>query len=211
MGCMLINRFYLKDHLSFKQIDLEFEKGLVVFTGPSGAGKSVLMGSILSLFGFGESKASLAEVSILDNELEIQEYDIQKDDEIVIKQLGGAKTRYLLNNQTISKKNLKHIGTKLAAYLHHKDTSDFDNNSLLNVLDFLCSTNITNHKQLLGEFYENMQKFKEMQKELDKVLQNEKDIDDLKEFAKFEIEKIKAIDPKIEEYDELKSIKFLML
>ena len=40
------SRFYLEDYLSFKQIDISFEKGLNVFTGPSGAGKSVLMSSI---------------------------------------------------------------------------------------------------------------------------------------------------------------------
>ena len=44
----MINRFYLKDFLSFKEVDLEFEKGLVVFTGPSGAGKSILMDAFLS-------------------------------------------------------------------------------------------------------------------------------------------------------------------
>lgn len=39
----MITRFYLEDYLSFKKVDIEFNKGLIVFTGPSGAGKSILM------------------------------------------------------------------------------------------------------------------------------------------------------------------------
>ena len=55
----MISRFYLEDYLSFKQIDVEFKKGLIVFTGPSGAGKSILMNSILSLFARTDAKAKL--------------------------------------------------------------------------------------------------------------------------------------------------------
>lgn len=32
----MIERFYLKDYLSFKEVELELKSGLVVFTGPSG-------------------------------------------------------------------------------------------------------------------------------------------------------------------------------
>ena len=47
----MIERFYLKDYLSFKETELNFASGLVVFTGPSGSGKSILMNSILSSLG----------------------------------------------------------------------------------------------------------------------------------------------------------------
>ena len=63
----MINRFYLENYLSFEKIDLEFEKGLVVFTGPSGAGKSVLMSSILSLFGTSDNNAKLSEIVLEDS------------------------------------------------------------------------------------------------------------------------------------------------
>jgi thiol:disulfide interchange protein DsbC len=42
----LISRVYLKDCLSFEEVDLEFKSGLNIFTGPSGAGKSILMQAI---------------------------------------------------------------------------------------------------------------------------------------------------------------------
>jgi len=37
----MINRVFIKDLLSFEQIDLEFDNSLVVITGPSGAGKEL--------------------------------------------------------------------------------------------------------------------------------------------------------------------------
>ena len=55
----LINRVYLKECLSFKEVDLEFKKGLNIFTGPSGAGKSILMQAILSLFALADVKAKM--------------------------------------------------------------------------------------------------------------------------------------------------------
>ncbi|MBN2870902.1 MAG: AAA family ATPase, partial [Campylobacterales bacterium] len=47
----MIERFYLKEFLTFKEAEMEFHPGLVVFTGPSGSGKSILMRSILSSVG----------------------------------------------------------------------------------------------------------------------------------------------------------------
>ena len=47
----MITRLYLKNCLSFKEAELEFNGGLNIFTGPSGAGKSILMKEILSVFG----------------------------------------------------------------------------------------------------------------------------------------------------------------
>lgn len=101
----MINRIFIKDFLSFDEVDLEFDKGLVVFTGPSGAGKSILMESILSLFAIKEAKAKLAEV-VLYSSINDEDFDISKNDEIVIKEIRKDKTRYLLNNQTISKKKI---------------------------------------------------------------------------------------------------------
>ena len=66
----MINRVYIKNCLSFKEVDLEFKEGLNIFTGPSGAGKSVLMSEILSLFAINDVKAELSEVTILDSNIE---------------------------------------------------------------------------------------------------------------------------------------------
>jgi DNA repair protein RecN (Recombination protein N) len=57
----MINRVFLKNLITFNEVELELEKGLVVLSGPSGAGKSLFMNSILSTFGYGTAEASLCE------------------------------------------------------------------------------------------------------------------------------------------------------
>jgi len=203
----LISRFYLEDYLSFKQIDVEFKKGLVVFTGPSGAGKSVLMNSILSLFATTEAKAKISEVILEDLSITNENYSIDKADDIIIKQTTTSKTRYLLNNQAISKKNLKEFTSSFSSYLHLKDISDFQSSKIIEFLDILSGQKNTTYIDLLAKFKNEYQELSILQKKLKKILSDEKDINDLIEFAKFEIEKISSIDPKEEEYEELKIIK----
>ena len=53
----MITRLYIKNCLSFKEVDLEFNSGLNIFTGPSGAGKSILMREILASFGLEDVKS----------------------------------------------------------------------------------------------------------------------------------------------------------
>ncbi len=203
----MINRIYLKDFLSFNEVDLELDRGLVVFTGPSGAGKSVLMQTILSLFAIGDSKASLGEVSLCGLNIEDEAYDIEVDDDVVIKEIKKDKIRYFLNSQTISKKNLNSFSKKLIKHLHLKDTSDFDSSKLIEFLDSLCSKNEKEFIEVKSRFNEKYEELFNIQKELSKIKEDESKLEDLKEFAKFEIEKIASINPQVGEYEELNDIK----
>lgn len=160
----MINRIFLKEFLSFNEVELELEKGLVVFTGPSGAGKSVLMQSILSLFGIGECKASLGEASLSDIGVEDEVFDIQKDDEIIIKEIKKDKVRYFLNAQTISKKNLNDFSKKIIRHLHLKDTTDFDSSKLIEFLDFYCTKYEEEFTNIKNEFDEKYLKLSEIKK-----------------------------------------------
>ncbi len=203
----MIDRIYLKDFLSFKEVEMELDKGLVVFTGPSGAGKSVLMQSILSLFAINDSKASLGEVSLVNSNIEDEVYDISKSDDIVIKQIKKDKVRFFLNAQTISKKNLNSFSKKLIKHLHLKDTSDFDSKKLITFLDSLCLKEYKEFKALKENFTKEYKELEKTRKELEKIKEDESKLEDLKEFAKFEIEKIQSINPQIDEFEELASLK----
>lgn len=203
----MISRIYLKDCLSFDEVNLEFNKGLNVFTGPSGAGKSILMQAILSLFSLSEVKASLGEVELIDSLVKNEAYDIDKDDDIVIKSIKKEKVRYFLNNQTISKKNLTEFSTNLIKHLNLKDTSDFESVKLLNFLDKLTLKNEPKYEKLKSEFDDSYKEYIDSKRELNKLIEDENKLEDLKEFAKFEIEKIEAINPSVDEYEELSELK----
>ena len=203
----MITRVYLKDCLSFEEVDLEFKNGLNIFTGPSGAGKSILMQAILSLFALSDVKANLGEVLLNNSKITDEIYDLSFDDDIIIKSIKKDKVRYFLNNQSVSKKNLNDFSTKLIKHLNLKDTSEFDS---LKLLDFLDRLTIQNNKDFstIKDNFDNL--YKELihiKKELQKILDDESKLEDLKEFARFEIDKIEQINPSIDEYEELNLIK----
>ncbi len=203
----MLDRIYIKECLSFKEIDLDLEEGLNVFTGPSGAGKSILMQAILSLFSLDEVKYSLGEVSLVNSDIEDEVFDILKDDDIVIKTIKKDKVRFFLNNQSISKKNLNIFSKSLIKHLNLKDTSDFDSSKLIEFLDRLAVQKNSEFKKIRDDFDTKYKEFTDTKKALDKILEDESKLEDLKDFAKFEIEKIENINPKEEEYEELNNIK----
>jgi len=203
----MITRFYLEDYLSFKKVDIEFEKGLVVFTGPSGAGKSILMDAFLALFGIKEAKAAISETSLDNQNIENEAFNIELNDDIVIKEIKKDKVRYFLNSQTISKKALINFSSTLVKHLHLKDNSDFESARLVRFLDNLSIKNDSTFKELKSLYEDEFIKLQNFKNELKKIKEDESKLEELKEFAKYEIEKISSINPKIDEYEELNEIK----
>lgn len=203
----MISRVYLKDCLSFEEVDLEFKNGLNIFTGPSGAGKSILMQAILSLFALTDVKANMGEVLLNNSNINDEVYDLSFDDDIIIKSIKKDKVRYFLNNQSVSKKNLNDFSMKLIKHLNLKDTSEFDSFKLLDFLDKLTLQKKKEFKKIKEDFNISYKKSVYTKKELQKILDDETKLEDLKEFARFEIDKIEQINPSIDEYEELNLIK----
>lgn len=187
----MIERFYLKDHLSFKSIDIALESGLIVFTGPSGSGKSVLMDSILSTFGRGEGGAALSESQSCWN---ILSDSIENEDINVFRQIKKEKVRFFINNQSISRKDIQEISSEYIRHLSLRDYSDFENKNLLEILD--ARIKMDDIQTIKSRYKENFLKYNEVSKELQIIEDEEKRITELKEFAAFEIQKIDEISPK---------------
>jgi DNA repair protein RecN (Recombination protein N) len=203
----MIDNFYLKDYLTFEQIQMEFDKGLIVFTGASGAGKSILMKALLATLGKEDATASLSEICFENFALDIEQYDIKKGDDVVIKQIKKDKVRFFINNQNSSKKYINELTNKIIRHLHHKDNSDFDSNTLLSYLDNISIKDDKNYKDILQTYKNDFSKLTAMQKELNRLINDEKDLEQLKEFTKFEINQIEQLDPKVDEYEQLNTIK----
>ena len=203
----MISRVYLKDCLSFEEVDLEFKNGLNIFTGPSGAGKSILMQAVLSLFALTDVKANMGEVLLNNSNINDEVYDLSFDDDIIIKSIKKDKVRYFLNNQSVSKRNLNDFSMKLIKHLNLKDTSEFDSFKLLDFLDKLTLQKKKAFKNIKEDYSISYKKLLHTKKELQKILDDESKLEDLKDFAKFEIDKIEQINPTIDEYEELNLIK----
>ena len=202
----MINKLLIKENVNFKKAELEFEKGLVVFTGLSGAGKSVLFKGILSAFGLCESEAKFVEL-VLDDKLDMQEFGIEEDEENTFKMLKDKSTRYFINNQSINKKALQNLSKSFVKYLSAKENNEFSNERFLSLLDALQGQKDKEFAKFKLEFNELFLEFKACENELLKVQDEEKKVEELKELALMQIEKISSINPKVGEYEELMSLK----
>ena len=203
----MIERLYLRELVTFDEVELEFSKGLVIFTGPSGAGKSVLMSAILSSFGYTtQGAASLCEVTLnkpfsLKNEL----YEL--DDEVTIKTLKKEKLRYLIEGQNISKKALFEMFSPYVQYLSVRDKSGFESSVLLKMLDSTLLSKDKGFKKLLKEYHKRYINYKVKIQELTQLKEDEAKLAELIEFATYEVEKIEKINPVTGEDEELMQVK----
>lgn len=202
----MIERFYLRDFLSFKEAELEFEKGLVVFTGPSGSGKSILMSSILGSLGLDEARAGLSEATI-NFPVYLDEIGIEEDELTVFKQIKKEKARHFINNQTISKKMLLNLSNTFVRHLSLRDYSDFKNENLLDMIDLFCFETDNKYFDKKERYQTNFIRLSKIENELQKILEEEKKVLELREFAQFEISKIDAISPLEGEDEELMQVK----
>ena len=202
----MIERFYLKDYLSFKKTELNFHTGLVVFTGPSGSGKSILMNSIISSLGGASCDASLCESSVTWS-INEEKTGIEDEELNVFKHIKKEKSRYFINNQSLSKKAINLIASNYLRHLSLKDFSDFENANLIDILDSRVGAKSKKVFKLKESYKTNYHLYIEVQKELLKLEDEEKKIVELKEFAAFEIKKIEDINPTSGEDEELLLIK----
>lgn len=202
----MIERFYLKEFLSFKEAELEFKPGLIVFTGPSGSGKSILMRSLLASVGLDSVDASVCESSVvwkIDEEL----YGIDNEVPNIFRHVKKEKTSYFINNQRTSKSSMEAISSGHCRHLSLKDYSDFDSAALLNLLDERIGLVQSEHHGSVEEHKLQFAEYKILASELKTIEEQEKKLTELKEFAAYEIAKIDAIKPIIGEDEELNHIK----
>lgn len=202
----MIERILIKDYLSFANTQLNFKNGLSVFTGVSGAGKSILMSAIMAVFGLKDSDARLIEADV-DFEFNMSEFGIDNEPINSFKLLRDKSARYFINSQSISKKNLTQIAKEHIKYLSAKEVNEFENEKFINLLDFLECKKNPKFKEIKSEFESKFKEFTDILKQLDLIKEEEKKVEELKEFAIFEISKIEAVNPKIGEFEELMEIK----
>ncbi len=203
----MIERLYLRDLVTFDEVELEFENGLVVLTGPSGAGKSVLMSAILSSFGHTtQGAAALCEVNLV-KPLGLLSDAYELDNDLTLKTLKKEKLRYFINGQNISKKALGEMFMPYVKYLSVRDKGGFESKALLEMIDVQLLGKDKTFKMLLKEYTKRYQNYKVKALQLSKIKEDEAKLAELIEYATYEVEKIASINPKIGEEEELLKVK----
>ncbi|MEA2048208.1 MAG: DNA recombination protein RecN [Campylobacterota bacterium] len=203
----MIERLYLRELVTFDEVELEFSKGLVVLTGPSGAGKSVLMSAILSSFGYStQGAAVLCELNLgKPDDMRSDVYELESD--ITVKTMKKGKLRYLIDGQNISKKVLAEMFTPYVKYLSVRDKGGFESETLIDMLDSQLLAKDKIFKKLFKEYSKRYQNYKLKADQLSKIKEDEAKLTELIEYARYEVEKIASINPQIGEEEALYKVK----
>ncbi len=203
----MIERLYFRNLVTFKEVELEFDQGLIVLSGPSGAGKSVLMSSILSSFGYStKGAAALCEVNLVKPIL-LKSEAFELENDLTIKTLKKEKLRYFIDGQNISKKVLNELFSPYVKYLSVRDRGGFESETLLAMIDNELTIKDKIYKKSLKEYRKRYENYKVKAEQLRKIQEDEAKLVELIEYANYEIEKISSIDPKVGEEEELLKVK----
>ena len=203
----MIERLYFRDLVTFKEVELEFDQGLVVFSGPSGAGKSVLMSAILSSLGYStKGAASLCEVTLA-KPSSLQSEAFALEDDITIKTLKKEKLRYFIEGQNISKKVLGEMFSPYVKYLSVRDRSGFESEALIVLIDQALKEKDKVYKKSLKEYKKRYVNYRSKMEQLQKIKADEAKLAELIEFSTYEIEKINSINPQSGEEASLMQVK----
>lgn len=206
----MIYRLLVKNSAIFEDIDLELSRGLLVFSGASGSGKSVLMNSLLAVFGLRESNAEIIEANldISNLNLEIEEFGLDNNEDILSLTINKKdKTRYFLNRYSSSKKRLSELVSRFGKHISSKGSEELKTHNILRVFDSFIIQKIKTHKEILDEFGIKFEAFLRKKNELIALEEEERNIQTLKEFTRFEVDKISLINPKEGEYERLLELK----
>lgn len=203
----MLERLLIKNYLAFDRVELDFDDGLIAFTGVSGAGKSILINGLLTLFGIKDTNAKLIEASLNAPLPILYDLGISEEEPNILTFLKEKKARYFINSQAVSKKNIYKACTKTVKYLSIYDKEEFSSENMINLLDCMICKHDLQHKKNITIFNTIYEDYIRVKEELDCILQEEKKIDELREFAKYEVQIIDKIDPKIGEDIELLEIK----
>ncbi|NPA30267.1 MAG: AAA family ATPase [Epsilonproteobacteria bacterium] len=203
----MITRFFARSLVGFEKVEVTFGPGLTVITGPSGAGKSVFMGALLALTGRRDVQAPVSEMCLKGRALKLPEGYENGEDEAVVRAVKKEKTRYFLNDLTLSKKRLADL---LAPYVRHVGQGEsraLSDTALLALIDDVAGAENPAFQALKAEHGRLFEAHKKVSAELERIRQAEREARERREFAVFEIERIEAVAPKPGEDEELMAVK----
>lgn len=207
----MITRILIQKSPTFENLELHVNHGFNVLSGISGSGKSIFFHAILSAFGLKEPNATLIEVNL---KLQLSVFDIcledfgiasdlNDDNELVISVLKKQNVRYFINNQAISKKKLSEISKHFIKHISIKDGNELDSDYILNILDSMIMQKDSNFQVILQDYKSTLQEQKQCKIALQDLEDKQRNMENLKDFAQFEIDKITKVQPKPGEYEKL--------
>lgn len=207
---MLLN-LHVKNLALIEEVDVDFEKGLIVLTGETGAGKSLILGSVNIALGNKASKDmirkgtdySLVELTFSVSETcakQLKKYDIYMEEDNIItvtRKISEGRSISKINGETVNIKTLKNVMFLLIdIHGQHDHQSLLYTKNHLDILDKFAKDSILELKEMIKEEYS---KYTKLIKKLEEFNIDEGQKAREIEFAEYEVNEIESANLKPEE------------
>lgn len=207
---MLLN-LHVKNLALIEEVDVDFEKGLIVLTGETGAGKSLILGSVNIALGNKASKDmirkgtdySLVELTFSVSEncaKQLKKYDIYMEEDNIVtvtRKISEGRSISKINGETVNIKTLKNVMSLLIdIHGQHDHQSLLYTKNHLDILDKFAKDSILELKEKIKEEYS---KYTKLIKKLEEFNIDEGQKAREIEFAEYEVNEIESANLKPEE------------
>lgn len=207
---MLLN-LHVKNLALIEEVDVDFEKGLIVLTGETGAGKSLILGSVNIALGNKASKDmirkgtdySLVELTFSVSETcakQLKKYDIYMEEDNIItvtRKISEGRSISKINGETVNIKTLKNVMSLLIdIHGQHDHQSLLYTKNHLDILDKFAKDSILELKEQIKEEYS---RYTKLIKKLEEFNIDEGQKAREIEFAEYEVNEIESANLKPEE------------
>lgn len=207
---MLLN-LHVKNLALIEEVDVDFEKGLIVLTGETGAGKSLILGSVNIALGNKASKDmirkgtdySLVELTFSVSEncaKQLKKYDIYMEEDNIVtvtRKISEGRSISKINGETVNIKTLKNVMSLLIdIHGQHDHQSLLYKKNHLDILDKFAKDSILELKEQIKEEYS---KYTKLKKKLEEFNIDEGQKAREIEFAEYEVNEIESANLKPEE------------
>ena len=211
----------IKDILLVERLSLEFSSGLNAFTGETGTGKSILLDCVGFVLGArgqasmvregmekGEVSAIFSTESASKVEFILDEADIKKSDELIIRRVNfsdGRKAAWV-NDKRVSSEFLRYLGENLVEFHgQHEERGLLDAKGHLHLLDQFAKSG-----QSLNSVKKAFLSMKENEKTLETVIKKNQEITDEEDLIRHNLKEIVDLGTYLGEEAELDTKRRLM-
>lgn len=196
----MLSKLDIQNYAIIQQVSLEFDKGLNIITGETGAGKSILIGALgLCLGDRADTKVLYSDDSkcIVEASFDLSAYQLEKLFEeldldyeqltIIRREISpSGKSRAFVNDTPVTLETLRQITENLVNLTSQNETQQLNKESYqLAVLDATAG-----HDTLLDDYKRRYRKYKQVEKQLKKLEENQSKLDQDFDYNQFQLQEI---------------------
>ncbi len=211
----MLRKLDIQNYAIIQAVRLEFDKGLNIITGETGAGKSILIGALgLCLGDRADTKVLYNDDSkcIVEASFDLSSYKLERLFEeldldyeaitIIRREISpNGKSRAFVNDTPVTLETLRHITENLVNLTSQNETQQLNKEAYqLAVVDATAG-----HETLLNDYKERYREFKQVEKQLKNLEENQAKLDQDYDYNQFQLQEIEAAQLEGENLEDLEN------